>query len=93
VALYISFVRHFCGMPWNCFTLLYLTMYNISELCGNNRFLSPTSGFIPPLGTVSVVVLLCFGNGGNESDCEVVQAIQNQNLSFCQEKCFFARDV
>jgi hypothetical protein len=88
VALYLSFLRCFCGMPWDSFTILYLTMYNISELCGNSRFLSPIQGSYHPRDgpqrwyecsyhwvMVSVVVLLCFGNGANESDCEVVQYV------------------
>ena len=40
------------------------------------------------------VVLLCFSNGANESDFEVVHVIQNLKLSFHQEKhIFLARDL
>jgi len=101
VALFLS-LRCCHGMPWDSFTLLYLTIYNISEQCGNSRFLSPTQGSYHPWDRpqrwyecsyhwvmMSVVVLLCFGTGANESDCEVVHDIQNMKLSFCQEKYFF----
>jgi len=88
--LHFVYFQEHIGMTNVKFTLLYLTIYNISELCGNNRFLSPTQGSYHPWDgpqrwyecsfhweMVSVVVQLCFGNGANENDCEVVHFIQN----------------